>query len=226
MIWFRRSTREQYYECEPDDPVAKDLINNECRDAVNAVFETDFCGKWISKVQPTIRASNKLLQLLAASKCGFRVPESIITQSKSEVLNFYDRHKGNVIIKPIAGTNKKSIVTKLLEFPKEIDEQSYRSCPTFYQEFIPGTRHIRLHCFGNSSHAVMMDSPHVDSRVDLNVPIEVWPVPSTVHLLTRRVLDELALEMGIIDLKRDARWRVGLARSESARTVPISGTVI
>lgn len=201
IIWFRRCTREQFYENELDDPVAKDLIDNECRETAAALFETEFCGKWISKPHATIRASNKLVQLVAASECGFRIPDSIITQSKPEVLDFNDRHRGKVIVKAISGTSKRAIETRLLTGPAGIDENSYISCPALYQEFIPGTRHIRLHCFGQSSHAAVMETPHVDSRIDLNAPIDVWPVPAEVHRLIRRVLDELCLEMGIVDLK-------------------------
>src|ERR1700722_11259227 len=164
VIWFRRYTLGQYYQSEPPDPTSRDLINNECRETAIALFESEFHGKWISKPHATLRASNKLLQLIEASKCGFRIPDTIVTQSKQEALAFYDRHDGSVVVKAIYGTHKKAITTRLLENPREIDQTSYRSCPTLYQEFIPGNRHIRLHCFGSLSAAIVMDSPYVSHK--------------------------------------------------------------
>jgi hypothetical protein len=58
-----------------------------------------------------------------------------------------------------------------------------------------------------SGYTALVHSPQLSSwirptcRTNLNVPIEIWPVPSSVHKLCRRVLDSLELEMGIIDLK-------------------------
>ena len=202
LIWFRRYTSAQAYGSASADPVANDLVNNECRDTLTALLDAEFRGKWISTPVSTINASNKISQAIAASKCGFRVPETLITQSKLEVLEFYSRHSAKIIVKAISGISRTLIATRLLENPIAIKEESYLACPTLYQEFIPGSRHIRLHCFGNSSHAVLIHSPHVDSRFDLSVPIEPWPVPAAVHHLTRRVLDELDLEMGVVDLKQ------------------------
>jgi glutathione synthase/RimK-type ligase-like ATP-grasp enzyme len=201
LIWFRRCATKQAFQSDSHDPVARDLVNNECRDTLAGVLEAEFHGKWLSTPASTIRASNKILQLAAASKCGFRVPRTLVSQSKPRVLDFYNAEEGSVITKAISGTSNRLFATHKLKDPIEIGDESYLACPTLCQEFIPGTRNIRLHCFGQSSHAVLIDSPHVDSRFDLGVPIEVWPVPAAVHNLTRRVLDELGLEMGVVDLK-------------------------
>jgi hypothetical protein len=201
LIWFRRYSMSQLYASQFDDPVAQDLINNECRDALISLLESQFHGKWISTPLSTNRAANKILQSIAASKCGFRIPETLVTQSKSSMADFFHKHRGNVAIKPICGTSKKMFPTRILDYPADQQGNSFLACPSLCQEFIPGTRHIRLNCFGRSSQAVLFHSSHVDSRSDLTVPIEVWSVPSSVHYLVRRVLDELGLEMGIIDLK-------------------------
>jgi hypothetical protein len=74
-------------------------------------------------------------------------------------------------------------------------------CPAVYQEYIPGTRHIRLNCFGDRSFAASIETSELDWRPNLNVPITSWPVPSSSHKQVRAVLDRLGLEMGIVDIK-------------------------
>jgi glutathione synthase/RimK-type ligase-like ATP-grasp enzyme len=201
VVWLRRvSSTQRYIDQYSSENVGK-LINHDCGDAFWACLELGFRGKWISSPSATKNASNKLIQLAIASECGFRVPHTIVSQSKSSVCDFFLTHPRGVIVKSISGVSGKILLTQILRNPQAIEESSYEACPTLFQEFIPGNRHIRLHCFGAESHAVLLFTDHVDSRINLNISMQMWNVPDQTHKAVRRVLDALRLEMGIIDLK-------------------------
>jgi hypothetical protein len=198
VIWLRRPRADQIDLGSRDDI---ELINNECRGALSGLMETGCRGRWISTVEATVRASDKLGQLRAAQSCGFRIPETLVSQSRVEVIEFFRQLGGKVIVKPIVGVRGPLLLTRHLDDPSKLDPTAFQVCPGLYQEFIPGTRHIRLNCFGTRSYAASIDTNDLDWRPNLNVPIQAWPVPEVLHTKVRRVLDLLGLEMGIVDLK-------------------------
>jgi glutathione synthase/RimK-type ligase-like ATP-grasp enzyme len=117
------------------------------------------------------------------------------------VIQFYKKHKGRIIVKPVAGTPGPLLFTQFVTNAHLEAIESIRACPSIYQEFVTGTKHIRLNCFGKRSFAAVIDSVDLDWRPNLNVPITRWKVPSWLHAKVRGILDLLNLEMGIVDLK-------------------------
>ena len=202
LIWWRRINANQDFDSPVDDSQHLKLINNECRGALNGVLSACFKGKWISDPQSTDRACDKVYQLAIARQLGFRIPETLISQSLDEVKLFCDRLNGRVIVKPVVGVAGPLLFTQFVGDPTRLDPKSYRICPAVYQEYIPGTRHIRLNCFGDESFAATIETSELDWRPNLNVPIERWEVPKSLHQQVRAVLDRLGLAMGIIDLKQ------------------------
>jgi glutathione synthase/RimK-type ligase-like ATP-grasp enzyme len=201
VIWWRRAKSVQRLDapCSNDDH--QGLINNDCHGTLRGSLQSCFSGKWISTPKATEAASNKLLQLTIASKYGFRIPETLITQSPSEVRAFYDRLNGQIIVKPVVGTAGPLLFTQFVSENHLASAESIRACPAIYQEYIPGNRHIRLNCFGHRSFASSIDTPDLDWRPNLTVPLAKWDVPIDVHKRVREVLDCLELEMGVLDLK-------------------------
>jgi hypothetical protein len=201
VLWLRRPRAPQILDHAIDDPNARVLIDNDSSGGLRGLLTTTFTGKWISSFDSLIRGSDKITQLHAAAQCGMRVPATLVTQSQYEVAKFYEQHSGRIIIKTIAGAEGPFLLTRQIHDPFEFDEASYAAAPAIYQELIQGIRHIRLICFGETSLAASIDSPDLDWRPNLNVPIQSWPVPEGVHRKVRRTLDYLGLEMGVIDLK-------------------------
>lgn len=199
-MWIRRLSPTQRIAVA-DSIKSHELIDNDCSGAVSALFDTCFRGTWISSVSATLEASNKIYQLNVARECGFRVPHTLVSQSKSEVVEFTEHHAGMVIVKPVVGMTSRFLLTRRLERPEAISAEAFQRCPAIYQEYIPGTRHIRLNCFGDRSFAAAIDTAETDSRPNLSVPYSIWPVPDPVHARVRKVLDALHLAMGVVDLK-------------------------
>lgn len=99
------------------------------------------------------RAVNKLGMLEYAKKCGFIIPETIVTSEKKELIKFLDKHDGNIICKPsweisYIFTNDESLITFTHLFDKAIlpklDEHFY---PTLFQECITKKYELRVFFF-------------------------------------------------------------------------------
>lgn len=202
VIWWRRVHSDQVLDEPIEDQYQLNLINNDCRGALNGILASCFKGKWVSTPDATDRASDKVYQLTVAREVGLRVPETLISQSMAEVAAFATRLDGRIIVKPVVGAAGPLLFTQFIDDPLRMDPKSYELCPAFYQEYIPGTEHIRLNCFGELSFAALIETSELDWRPNLKVPIRNWNVPASLHQQVRTVLDRLGLEMGIVDLKR------------------------
>jgi glutathione synthase/RimK-type ligase-like ATP-grasp enzyme len=200
-IWWRRFKSDQMIDisCLTADQVS--LINNDCIGAIYGILNNSFQGKWLSNPCATDLASNKLNQLSAAVEAGFTIPDTLISQSPQVVREFSSKYERGVIVKPVVGTKGPLLFTQMITEDHLSQEDSIRSSPSIYQEYISGDRHIRLNCFGDKSFAALIKTTDLDWRPNLQVPICSWDVPNELQIKVRRVLDILELEMGIFDLK-------------------------
>lgn len=201
LIWWRRPKSKQQIDQTSLREDHLGLINNDCTASLVGGLESQFRGKWVSDPRATEYASNKINQLSLAPMAGFRIPETLISQSRDDLIQFYKKHSGKIIMKPVAGTPGPLLFTQFVSQVHLDSEQSIRTCPTIYQEFVPGKRHLRLNCFGVHCHACVIESDALDWRPNLNVPIHQWQVPEGLSKKVRHALDLLGLEMGIVDLK-------------------------
>jgi len=92
---------------------------------------------------------SKIKQLETAIKCGLKIPKTIITTKKSELLKFYSENKNNIISKPIETYNSLVInessytpYTKIINdsFINELSEDFF---PMLFQENIEKEFEIR-----------------------------------------------------------------------------------
>jgi hypothetical protein len=208
VLWLRRPRGSQILDCPIEDQTALALINNDCGGALRGLLSSGFTGRWISTFEALSRGSDKIYQLYAASLSGFRVPNTIVTQSVDELNNFFIENQRNIIVKTIVGAEGPFLLTRKISDLEAFERASYEAAPAIYQECIPGTRHIRLVCFGDQSVAACIETSELDWRPDLNVPITPWNVAPEIHRLVRRTLDFLGLEMGIIDLKETPQGEI------------------
>lgn len=199
-VWWRRYRTPQQLGGAILSADEESLLNNDCVAALRGALESGFNGKWISSPSATENASNKIRQLAAACSAGFRVPATLISQSPSAVREFHAKYR-SVIYKPVAGTRGPLLFTRFLTAELLANEASILTCPTIYQEFVPGELHIRLNKFGRQTFASVIETGELDWRPNLNVPIIQYSVPEGLEILVERTLDLLGLEMGIFDIK-------------------------
>jgi glutathione synthase/RimK-type ligase-like ATP-grasp enzyme len=201
VIWLRRLRIPDASPRPSSDTKSIGFVETEARSAVAAMINMAKPAVWISEPGATFRASDRIYQLSVANDCGFRVPATIVSQSRREVMDFAAQLRCPIVVKAVAGTHPTFLLTRFLGDPADINELAYQACPAIYQEFIPGTRHIRLNCFGDRSYAAMLETEELDWRPNLSIPISSVDVPEELHRAVRKVLDALELSMGVIDIK-------------------------
>jgi glutathione synthase/RimK-type ligase-like ATP-grasp enzyme len=210
LVWWRRINTPQVFEDETVDEISRRLTSNSWRNAIVGLLKCDFEGQWVNDPEMTTRAENKLVQLRAASKAGFRIPATLVSQDPPTVRDFCTRHGGTVVVKSVGAVKKRALITAEATLQDLQDDAEIAVAPTIFQEVIPGQEHLRIHCFGRSVHAVRITSQELDWRRNLNVPFEPFELDAAVADRVRAVLDLLGLKMGIVDVKFDAGEAVWL----------------
>jgi hypothetical protein len=203
VVWWRRINAPQRVPPDITEPGHLDFISNDCREAVLGLLLNEFAGVWVSDPEATRRAENKLVQLRAAERVGFRIPQTLVSQNPLHIRSFCASLGNRVVIKAVKGTIKSPVLTTMVNETMLNSEESLRLCPAIYQEFIPGTQHVRANCFGDSVYAALIESEDLDWRPNLNVPVRAFNLPDNTIVRLRKVLQILGLKMGIVDLKLD-----------------------
>ncbi|WP_053673250.1 ATP-grasp domain-containing protein [Streptomyces sp. NRRL B-1140] len=201
LLWWRRVRADQEAVDHASGEHERSLVNNDCRGALAGVLAAEFRGQWVSPPDATDRAADKLYQLAVAKRMGFRVPQTLVSQSRTDVVAF-TRKVGRTIVKPVVGARGPMMFTQFINDPETIPAESFDACPAAYQEYIEGRRHIRLNCFGKRMVAALIETDALDWRPNLGAStISKWRVPQDVAQRVTAVLRQLGLRMGIIDLK-------------------------
>jgi glutathione synthase/RimK-type ligase-like ATP-grasp enzyme len=150
-------------------------------------------------------ASNqsKPFQAEIIRKCGFSIPETLITTSPNAVQAFLKKHQ-RIIYKSISGV--RSIVS---EVSKEHLTRlaNIVNCPTQFQAYVPGTDY-RVHVLGDKLFACKIESAQADYRYDQKSNIEDVILPVLVQEKCLALSAQLGLSLSGIDLRQtpDNEW--------------------
>jgi glutathione synthase/RimK-type ligase-like ATP-grasp enzyme len=201
LVWWRRLTGEPRLPDSLDDEAARDLVTRDCRATLVGLMLTEFRGRWISHPEATRLAENKLVQLQAARRAGLSLPRTLISQTPEIVRRFCRELEFRVVVKTVAGTPKTPIMTGALRPEMLVSDAAISVSPAIYQELLPGTRHLRVCCFGDELHAALLETEQLDWRYPLDATAEPYEVDEPLAARLRAVLLALNLKMGIFDLK-------------------------
>ena len=221
-VWFRRWMFERRHE--QVDLLARPAADNhklhhELRRHLNLESRrlSDFLASsfdhlpWLS--HPRRSSLNKLDVLQRAARAGLATPATLVTTEREALRQFCQEH-GMVITKPIGevdafveGEVSHFLFTTLLG-PAEIDGLPERFAPSLFQEKVEKAYELRVFYLAGELYAMAIFSQHdPQTRTDFrqynrerpnrNVPYRL--VPETAERL-RRLMDDLGLETGSIDL--------------------------
>ncbi len=197
LVWWRRANPTQSRPAG----VADEEFEFACREwsaSLRGTLENGFAGTWISEPGATTRAENKLVQLQAATEAGLRVPATLVSQEPDQVRRFIGQHAGVAVAKPVRGIRR--CLQPVMVNAEQLDDELIRFAPTIYQEFIPGERHLRINCFGDSIYPMLYHSSSLDSRDSLP-PHELVTLSSDTNAALRKLLRLLGIRMAIMDAK-------------------------
>jgi ATP-GRASP peptide maturase of grasp-with-spasm system len=227
-VWFRRWLFERRHEAACLLPPSAENhtlhyqlrrhLNLESRRLSDFIYSSFADLPWLS--HPRRSSLNKLDVLKRAARAGLATPATLVTTERAAARRFCDRH-GTVITKPIGevdafieGEVSHFLFTTALG-AAEIDALPESFAPSLFQELVEKAYELRVFYLDGEFHAMAIFSQNdPQTRTDFrqynrerpnrNVPYRLAP-ELTGSL--RRLMDELQLETGSIDLlvARDGR---------------------
>ncbi len=200
VLWWRRFSSEQSVLNDWEDKSARSIVNNEWKAALGGFIHDTFNGIFVNNPLHDTLAGNKLYQLTAAQRMGFRIPDTYIGQSPEQIRKFCKKHGGQIVVKKLIGSSEKALVSLLLDESQLNDDEAIALCPSIYQEPIRSSRHLRVNCFGNRVRTLLIESNVFDWRRDYTVPFKPYELDKTICDRLMALLDDLGLKMGIFDM--------------------------
>ena len=203
-VWYRRPFHGQ---------IAAGVRDPEDRRFCRQEWATTFDGVLLNLdarfVNPVVAefAAVKPRQLQVAAQCGFRIPDTLITNDPAKVDVFLDKHQRRIIHKALTAPANRLLATRCWD---EADREAFDSlplAPTMFQEQIFGPADIRATVVGDEIFAARIATEEgragVDSRLDLDAPYELHLLPDPVARALRDTMARLGLVYGTVDMKID-----------------------
>jgi glutathione synthase/RimK-type ligase-like ATP-grasp enzyme len=209
-VWFRRTKL-------PDIVMTNDSEKLFVLSDYDSLFDNVFANinteRWLSKPKFVYEAENKLLQLKIASEIGFKVPNTIVTQSKKRLNKFISDNNNNIIIKPIrqgrikTNNSFKTVFTNKIsnEIIDKLDD--FDLTPCIFQEYIEKKYELRVTVVNDKVFSAKVDSQSLtETSIDWRkkkIPFVNYELPAEIALKCVEILKKLNLSFGAIDLIKD-----------------------
>jgi glutathione synthase/RimK-type ligase-like ATP-grasp enzyme len=207
-IWLRRAPPPALLNLD-------DELRRYCEQEYEYFFDSLEIGMahalWVSKPHAIQRANNKALQLRTAARLNFAIGSTVFTNDPNELRRLLgmDRHLVYKSLRhprvPVAG-ERRTVFTSRIDGRILEHAEGLTSCPAILQEFCDKQADVRVTVFGSRAFAVRIDSQAGESsRTDFrfgarNLRHEQYPLPAAVELQCVRLVAELGLHFGAIDL--------------------------
>ena len=172
--------------------------------------------KWVNHPSRNALASRKLEQLTTAIQLGFTIPDTLATQEPDELRHFYERHSGQIIIKPLStgyierkGDDRDSLIytNKLNE--KHLEKlEDLTVCPALFQQLILKESDIRITVVDSDIHSVKLcaSDKSGEQRCDIrrnnmsDVTYKEISLPKDVETCIRKLVAHYGLRFAAIDM--------------------------
>jgi hypothetical protein len=198
------------------DAAVRSYVEEEAAFFLRDLWQTLQC-KWIPATEAYIHhAEHKTTQLELAIKIGFQIPSTLVTNSKKDVIDFFNLHNGNVVSKVFRHNriHPDNIQDEcLMTFTEVIsihdlgycDTIAY--CPVIFQAYVPKLFEVRVTVVGTKVFAAEIHSQQTNhTRYDWRhydvgyTPHKVHVLPMDVHQKCIMLVQKLGLLYGTIDL--------------------------
>ncbi|WP_417197729.1 MvdC/MvdD family ATP grasp protein [Bizionia sp.] len=190
------------------------FVKNEFIYALEGIYKLLRNAYWISPLYSIREAENKIYQLDIAKALGFKIPNSIITDSYKQVSLFFKENKEECVIKPIKSgliednTDSKVVFTNVLKSVPE-NKQKISFAPNYLQSHIFKKGDIRVIVVGDKIFATLIHSQEYSTtKVDwrkgeMNLYHEKINLPEDIKIKCIALLRTLKLRYGAIDFILD-----------------------
>jgi glutathione synthase/RimK-type ligase-like ATP-grasp enzyme len=207
-IWFRRPLAPRPRSDLPREEAV--WAAREAAEALSSLWAA-YDGRWVSRPDALRTAESKARQLLAATKIGFDVPDTIVTSDVAVLEELFARSPSGVVCKALTHGRVRSGSEGGLLFTSRIDTEHAMSLgpePHLFQALVPKQYDVRVTVIGDEVFATRIESQHrLDSQLDwrrsseqLQHTIEV--LPPEVARWCAELVRAFDLSFGAIDLAR------------------------
>lgn len=162
-LWWRR----------PEIPNVGDLGNvefanvreMECSEAIFGALEA-FAPNAFNRLASSKSAGRKIVQLNQAKKRGFRIPNTLVTNSPELARLFCESHAGEIIYKIFRSPSTGFFPTRALVSADIPDLDTLKHCPCIFQERIRGIYDLRITIVGDDIFAARIDLDQFPDLID------------------------------------------------------------
>jgi glutathione synthase/RimK-type ligase-like ATP-grasp enzyme len=162
---------------------------------------------WVNDPALDHVAHRKITQLRVAQQCGFRLPDTLISNDPDRARLFIDRHGyRNVVYKAFSALEDEWRETRLLR-PEELSLlENVQYAPVIFQEYVEAAYDLRITLVGDAVFAAAIHSQETSYPVDFRMDMasaEIKPVdlPPEVEAQLRTYLRVLGLQYGAVDMR-------------------------
>lgn len=216
-VWYRRHVAPKLPAHL--DPGIRDFCERETRAFLSGVVNSLLPNRWMSRPEAISVAERKPYQLAVASRMGFTVPETIMTNNRSGVEGWSKER--SLVAKAVSSGYIKNpdgnlaMFTSLVQPGDLLDLGGLKLAPVTFQKHIDKVSDIRVTVVTEDVFAAEIlsqerDSSRTDWRAtdDPNLEHAEHELPEDVSSLCRGLVKNLGLQFGAIDLAltRDGRY--------------------
>jgi hypothetical protein len=195
-----------------DDQLLPELmnepVNSPKRRYCRAIHDTlvNWCeiapARVVNRTAPMGSNFSKPYQAQLIRENEFEVPETLITNDPTLVLEFRKKHK-RLIYKSISSVRS---IVKTLEDGDLLLLDKIRWCPTQFQEYVEGTN-VRVHTIGSEVFATSISADSTDYRYG-NAELKTFELSDELSEKCVKLSQALGLDFAGIDLKITPEGRI------------------
>lgn len=190
------------------DPTNLEFIQREKVEVLRSLWRMIPSNLWLNHPRNILNSSNKIDQLITASKFGLNIPNTLITTSKSNIVDFI-AHEYSVIAKAIkhgfVENENRVIVAPTQKITEEYLENidAYSRVPMIIQNEIDKIVDVRVVIVGNTFFpAAIYSQEQTETMVDWRVgDIHDIKVNHEKHELPQDVMDKLLILLNHYELR-------------------------
>jgi len=242
---FCRNYHFQFAEEDESLPADDLLIAKELEVSFKGLCESLSC-KWMNAPWHMDACESKIVQMQAAKRLGFLVPEMLLTNQAESLLDFMSGQE--VVVKQLSGIcvfeedgiSAKSLYTHLLKNDDLKEISDLQHSPAFFNSFVNKQHDLRVTVVGKKIFAVRIFSQQFpESQVDFrrregDWDMEACELPDELTEKIIRLLRHFNLNFGALDFAVDSDGRFWFLEinsegnwlwMESDLGLPISDTI-
>lgn len=200
-VWYRR-VYPPVLMPGPASRADTDWALREWREATTGAFAASG-ARFVSAPWAQELAGMKPYQLRIAQSLGLRVPDTIMTNDAGAARTFVHKHAGRVVHKVVKTPRDRFVGTRKWHPDDDAELQWLHLTPTFFQEQIVAPYELRITVVGRRIFAAefAVGAGVTDARSILDDTFKPHRLPLETEDLLLKLMDELGLQYGTIDLK-------------------------